>query len=378
MSVDGVMKLSPPYFKKGDGFLTIGCRYTLLEGSGDLWIKVDDSFEEYVDVESVDPFFLPALLIAMEKGVTLVVEGKLSDVLYYNGSLYLQELLVRQCESFNKISVVCNSLVSDAPYQASGVGAGFSCGIDSFASIYDHFYNQSIDTLKLTHLFQINHNQNHRETAWGSKLERYKEAADYLNLPLVLVATNFYSKLTVPYQAVYTILNCSSILLFRRLIRIYYYASSYEWNNVFIGKSKDVAFADPIVMPLISTSSTRFFSSGAELTRVEKTKNVMGLDVVKKYLEVCPKFPKGKINCSLCYKCERTMMALDAFGVLNEYYHIFNLARWKRRRPGYVNEVRQNVTNPFLLELKLLGENTGYFRRLDAAKKRREQGIISK
>lgn len=340
--------------------------YTVDGKSHTLWYQFDRLYEAYLNKSSSNAFFLPALILAMHRNYTLVVEGKVSSRMISSASKKLQTVFGIINPSFSTVDIIANRLYKYNDSVGRGAATGFSCGVDSISAVQENYFNQLDDSLKLTHLLQINHSQKSSggETVWSNKLNLYWRAAQSIGLPLVTIKTNLYARMPVKYQSVHTLLNCSAAMLFDGLYNTYFYASGYSYQDLGVRVSKDIAISDPIILPLISSETLTFTPEGSQFSRVEKTKKIMDLDLSINYLDVCTKSPKSRINCSLCYKCLRTMMTLDALGSLNKYKDIFDLARWKRKRSGYVDLVMKSTEGGIMGEIRNLGESTGYFKKI--------------
>ncbi|MET4692167.1 hypothetical protein [Endozoicomonas lisbonensis] len=363
-----------PYIKLYDDKTYIFCDYSLKGESKKLWMHVDSEYSSKVDFDSSDPFSLVFLIIAMKNGVDLHFEGVLTDTLYVNISKDIQSIYCIIEPSLAQIKVTSSNMQSAIEHKGIGVGTGFSCGIDSYASLVDNYYEMPVQSHKITHLFQINHNQKLGvyDTKWQRNMPRFLKGAEEVNLPLIQIGSNFYSHVSLPYSQIHPLLNCSVAMLLRNVVGIYYYASGYKFEDIAIRKSHSAAYSDSILLPLLSTRSLFFYSTGSDKSRVEKTISISQFGIGRDSLDVCAKSPNKSLNCSLCYKCKRTMMTLDMLGELNSYGSCFDLSKWKRHRSNYIQEVLENTTNKYMEEIKKLGEDTGYFKRVEAARRRRE------
>jgi len=75
----------------------------------------------------------------------------------------------------------------------------------------------------------------------------------------------------------------------------------------------------PLINPNYSSRDFRIRHEGITLSRFEKTKLVAEWDLALQHLRVCNKtelYQPGMFNCGKCEKCVRTMLALEASGVL--------------------------------------------------------------
>lgn len=119
------------------------------------------------------------------------------------------------------------------------------------------------------------------------------------------------------------------------------YSSAFGYPHAFIGPATDIAYTDPVTLPLLSTEGLDVFSVGSEYTRVEKTLRVAGLADASKILDVCvnDKNPSGYTNCSTCYKCLRTLATLDIAGRLSDFSDSFDFDVYRARRMLYLAEL---------------------------------------
>lgn len=77
----------------------------------------------------------------------------------------------------------------------------------------------------------------------------------------------------------------------------------------------------PLLNPYYSSSDLRIRHEGIHLSRLAKTELVAGWDLALQHLRVCNKsegYSSEMLNCGKCEKCVRTMLALQALGVLEK------------------------------------------------------------
>ena len=89
----------------------------------------------------------------------------------------------------------------------------------------------------------------------------------------------------------------------------YLYASSYSYDDVSVAATHEIPFADPIVLPLLSTESLDAMSVGSEYARIEKMLRVAEIPDSYTALDVCARWnnSSGYRNCGSCWKCLRTL-----------------------------------------------------------------------
>jgi hypothetical protein len=71
--------------------------------------------------------------------------------------------------------------------------------------------------------------------------------------------------------------------------------------------------------PMFSASRVAIEHVAPTVTRLEKIQSIAGEQIVQRHLRVCWKNVGSLLNCGQCEKCIRTMVMLDACGVLNRY-----------------------------------------------------------
>jgi hypothetical protein len=83
---------------------------------------------------------------------------------------------------------------------------------------------------------------------------------------------------------------------------------------------RDLRFwgSHPLTDPMLSSSQVRIVHDGAAFMRLEKTEYIAHHALVQQHLRVCYR-DSGGGNCGRCNNCYRTMLALEALGVLGEY-----------------------------------------------------------
>ena len=95
----------------------------------------------------------------------------------------------------------------------------------------------------------------------------------------------------------------------------------------------DIAFFDLLSVQCVSNENTTFYSTGSEVTRLEKTAYISDFAVTHKYLNVCW---YHLYNCNKCDKCRRTMLGLYALGKLDRYGEVFDVNYFYQNRDEYL------------------------------------------
>ena len=322
-----------------------------------LWYSLSEEYADLISERSDAP--LVALLIpAMALGEDIYIQGTISERLYYNLSQSYQRLSQIIIPSLHLIKIY-PSKVLQADTKGSGVATGFSAGIDSFTVLADHWYADVPKGFRLTHLL-FNNVGSHGHGDDGRSLfkERYariRPTAERIGLPFIAIDTNmddFYKRIN--FQQTHTSRNASIALLLQRGIGRYLYASTFKYTDAYIGPSYDSAYSDTITLPLLSTGAIDIFSTGSEYSRVEKTLRVANIEDSHLALDICVKGHKAG-NCSICWKCKRTLLTLEIAGLVDRYEKVFDLDAYRRVREFYIAEVLRS-SDPLLREIALFAK----------------------
>lgn len=312
-----------------------------------LWYSVDRDYKDMFSDRS-DAVLVALLIPAMEKGEDIYIEGQVSTNLYYSIMGPLQSVLCRMLPFLKHIHIHVNDLTDEVYANPRGVLTGFSGGVDSYCVLADHYFDTKVpDSYKITHLL-FNNVGSHGDADKGSELfnKRYNRLTSIssgFETPFVKVDSNvdsFYSHVTW-FQPTHSLRNTSVALLLQKGIGTYLYASAYSFSDVFIGPSEDIAYADVVILPMLSTRNLEVKSVGSEYTRAGKTIRVAAVPESYTSLDVCVNSDNqtGGINCSSCWKCLRTLATLEIAGKLQHYEGIFNLAIYKQHRSAYFTKV---------------------------------------
>lgn len=320
----------------------------------DLWYSVERPFAELLCGEAADPFVVGLLLPAMYSGEEVVVEGEMSEKLYCSLQRGFQAVVCTIMPSLRSVVIRPNT-IQPARGIGEGVATGFSGGVDSFCVLADYWYSPPCPAFRITHLLYHNvgsHGVRGREL-FTERFERLRPFAEELGLPFVAVDSNldeFYKVTRLSFQQTHTVRNVSAALALQGGIGKYLYASAFAYPLCFVGKTYDIAYADPILLPLLSTEVLEPISVGGEYSRVEKTLRVANIPDSYLWLDVCARGTNAG-NCSTCWKCLRTELTLEIAGKLDLYRRVFDLRGYQRRRAYYIGQVLSKH-DPLVLEIR--------------------------
>ena len=365
------IRIHPPVLeRRGDGFRA-QCR---VEGAHAdcIWFEVDRD-PGVVEVEQIaDAFVLPGVIGAMARGCDVHLGFPVSELLLMNLQTALLPLLLRlHPDLFPHATGVRAEGVTRLPSATSwGSATGLSCGLDSLATI------ASLLNLPVSHSMELaaaaffdtgNHDPLHTgngSSLFAARVAKARACAAEINRPLFVVRSNVDHWFPGVFARLHTFRNASAAFLLAPCVRNYVYANTVPvWATRF--SSAYCAYADPVLLPLLSTEALTFHSGTPALDSVGKTRLIAELPVARRHLNVC--LYEGH-NCSRCEKCLRRMLALDVVGALQEFDEVFDLEAFARARSWYVGNVLTYAPRKEpLRELAEAMRSTGYLRRRECA-----------
>jgi len=320
-------------------------------GNRNLWLGVPSRFGAMLS-DSCDAPLAALLMPAMAAGEDIRVAGAISEQLLYSFSGRYQTLLRQVMPALRPITIHAAHRISHQERDA-GVATGFSGGVDSFSALFDHWFRPVPRRFRLTHLLyhNVGSHSGGGEALFRERYARLAPTAARLGLPFISVNSNlgdFYPP-GLGFQQTHTPRNAAAALVLQRGLSRYYYASTYAYRDVFVGPSYDMAYSDPVAVPMLSTEAMQAVSVGGEHRRVEKILEVADIPESWNVLDVCV-WAREAGNCSRCWKCLRTLLTLEIGGVLDRYAGVFDLDQYRRVRPRYMGEVLRS-RNPLLREI---------------------------
>lgn len=360
------MIINPIEVSESDGTVKI---QSLIEYSGKkkyLWYSIPKKFSQYVTTEKLDGFLVGVLLLAMRLGENIDVKGAVSERLYFNLMNSYMSIIQLIMPALTKININPQYLDEGKTAKCEGaVVMGFSAGVDSFCTIYDHYLNAT-PSYKITH-FVFNNVGAHDE--WDSKRGREIFNARYdllkgypneLGIEFIKIDSNLSDILRWNFEQTHVPRNVSAILMLQKLFAKYYYSSSYQYKDCFIGPHYEIALTDPAAVHLLSTETLECISTGCQYSRVEKTRRMAKVPGANRWLNVCI-FPSsdGK-NCSICTKCCRTLLTLEMLGILEDFEQVFSLEKWKKVKNGYLIKALEDKNNLYIREIRDYANMSGY------------------
>ncbi|RIU94898.1 hypothetical protein [Oceanobacillus picturae] len=311
-----------------------------------LWFSVPLAYEQYLLQERADSFLVGLLPLAMERGEDICLKAPVSEKLYYTITTYLMGALCVALPHLNRISIRAETLMPNPVETANAVGTGFSGGVDSFHTIYEHLHRACPPSFRLTH-FTFHNVGSHGDFGgqeardlFQKRIQLIRPFAEEQHIDIIEIDSNLSEVLKMNYVQTHTLRNVAAVLTMQKLFRYYYYSSGRQFKD-FELKTKVAGSYDLLSLTMLSTESLSFFSSGANYSRVEKTRHITEYEPTHRYLNVCA--GGSSANCSRCEKCLRSMLTLEVQGKLDLYHHVFDLHVYRQEKTKYIAKVLADV-----------------------------------
>ncbi|MBR9887535.1 MAG: hypothetical protein GYB20_07550, partial [Oceanospirillales bacterium] len=317
-----MLVIGKPQINSVDGQSVYSVDVSWLDKTDSLWFSVDECYAELLCATCEAPL-IGLLIPAMKGGHDIKIEGKVSSSLVVRLNKTIQTLLIDLMPGLKKINISCDDEYSDGAHikeSYGGAAAGFSGGVDSYCLLSDFFIADKTSDNKIKYLLFNNvgsHGQSNVEL-FERRYQRLAPAVKKMGIPFVKVNSNlsfFYSK-GIGFQQTNTIRNAAVAFLMKNKIENFYYASSYMYSDLVVGRTGDMSRADPVFLSLLCSNDFRLSSEGSEYSRVEKVLKIASIDQTYDYLDVCIKArnTSGYTNCGRCWKCMRTLAILELSG----------------------------------------------------------------
>jgi len=330
------MVIATPYIEKREGAVRLCSKLSLPESELILFYEVDDDYGNYLCDDRCDAFLVVALEYAMFYNLDITCEAPVSSRLLYQLDTFYIPTVSKNVFYAHNIKIT--SKTTDVEIEnARGVGTGFSGGVDSFYSVLK--YLNTKDRYELTHLLIANvgalsfSDTELSKNIFEKYVEKYLNVIEDLALPLIKVHSNIQDlyrdcpRSNVKFAT--ALKTCSCVIALQKLFHIYYFASGVQFGDFFLDPTALGSY-DLLNLQCISLDKLTFYSSGAETTRIGKTKFIADNPIAQKNLSVCP--IDTEKNCGRCSKCLRTVIQLYLTSNLEKFETSFDIEDFKKHK----------------------------------------------
>ncbi len=302
-------------------------RVTALVDGQPLWFKFPADCAPLISGES-DPFVVAMLLLAMQKGETLHVEGTVSRKLHEGLVEYQRVIHSWYPERFQVIEVLPEGLREETRPDSFFEVVGHRREAVAFSGGVDSFYSYLALKPRLTHgLFMAGFDMPlNLVDSIGELTRSYTEMFEQAGKRLIVGSTNVRQFVNaVDWTNAHGTALAASALFFEGLWSRFFIPSSYT------GASYPKWGTHPELDPHLSTERLTFVHEGATLNRVGKLARIIQAPESYARLRVCWIQDIGLRNCGECEKCVRTQIALELLGA-RSCYATFDAAKFTRAR----------------------------------------------
>ena len=307
----------------------------------DMYFEVEKEYAKYLCDETLDAFLVSLIPFIVKHNYDVKINGKISSKLYYQLTNYLLPLL---CSEFKKERINIDCEITNVSFDAKGVGASISCGVDSFYTLLKH-QNQKDENYNITHLTFFNAGSN-GEYGGESGRKLFKERLKFIkkfcnqnNYKLVTIDTNMNELIMMNHKKTHSFRTLGCVLALQKLFGKYYFASGYHYNDMKLDEDS-CGHYDTLNVQCLSNETLTIYSSGLEVSRLDKVKYISEHEITYNWLNVC--VVTGD-NCGECIKCSRTIAELESIGKIDKYKSVFDLSKYyKNRNKIFVNILKES------------------------------------
>lgn len=280
------------------------------------YLDYPDSVKEFL-VDSGDPWLVLFLPICAVLGEDLVIDNPIDPVLL-EGCLEVLEIWQAWMPHLNIVTIKASN-ISKAISGERKTASFFSGGVDSMHTLLRHEDSPLSqraeyvdDLISINGIFTPKKPLTEKDESWSMKC-RIDAFADRLDKKAIHVHTNVWEthfRYTNSLNHSHVCLLAASALgIGKRYSRVLV-PSSLTYDKMVPESS------NPLTDRLWSTDKTKFIPDGSSFNRFQKISYLVNQNHDLSFLQVCSRDEALK-NCSVCFKCVKTMLILEVLGCLD-------------------------------------------------------------
>ena len=299
--------------------------------------------------QRVDGVVVTFLLYALRHDMDIVSVHPISEQLYFNITKNIIPQIVCCDKNAHDIKLIMPT-TSEKLESSNRRGTGLSLGIDSFTTLHEYGEDALSDNYRLTDLVHLKTGAHHgmigrfdkevEDRLFHKENEKVRAYCKKYGHNLITIETNLFEitckEFGWNFDTTHIVRNLGTIMVLQNYFDKYYYASAMNLDQFSINLSQANAHMEKWLIPLLSTENVTFYSANSAMNRVEKTEYISKFEDTYDHLHVCWHEEK---NCGECAKCIRTLVALDAMGVLDKYAKSFDLEQYYKNRWKLIKRV---------------------------------------
>ena len=261
-----------------------------------------------------DPFVIATAVHAVQRYRSIHIRGTVSEGLLANLADFQSAFAT--FHSLPRVEPVDYTATDTAA--AAGIArrpmgiSAFSGGVDSCFSIFQHTGLSSFTPKRplgaalMMHGFDIPLAQ---ADTFARSAARSKQMTDNAGLRFFTGATNVRT-LPVAWEDTFGAVVAGSLSFFQPAYTFGLIPSCQDWTKMRLKTG-----SNPLMDPLLSSSSFQLIHDGTSFGRIEKLRRLASWPGALRHLRVCWQGAQLDRNCGQCEKCLRTMMMLEVCGV---------------------------------------------------------------
>lgn len=305
-----------------------------------LYFETQPEYGGQLVSEIADAYVIILLAQAMIRGEDIESEAPVSRELLYKLNDFFIPTMGRSTKRYHTMRVRAPLYEGGSFTKGSGVGTGFSGGVDSMYTF--SAYKDRSDCFRLTHLAVFNAGVYETDSLamYAQALQATKKFAQQQGLACIGVSCNITELVQEHYLSVssYRLAACAAAV--GKLWGTFLLSPAYEFTSFSLDEA-NCSYYDLFLINSLSVPYLKFFSAGGAQSRLDKIKQLAELpESVREKLHVCVhKALFGEPNCGLCPKCIRTEAAMEGLGVLERFDKAFPLKKYWEKHDEIMAQV---------------------------------------
>lgn len=315
-------------------------------GKDEIWFSIDNTYNNAFLPDNYNCFLVALIFPAMLLQEDIYVDGCVSKKLLFNLNNYIRGFIKIHSPDTKMIKIQAKETTDQVYPTPNHTGTGFSGGIDSLCTIYEHYEKEEFPDYKIDTLLFLNTGSHGLFSNPSTEIKfhsRYEYLSKFSPLPFIALDSNihkFHEFIPHSHEKTVTFTNAAGILSLEHFFSKYYIASSLSYGEAIkFGQkrlNKCTEGFDSTLLPLLSTETLTFIPDGEQHTRSEKTEVISSYELTKRSLNVCVNHKiEDEKNCSYCSKCLRTLFTLDSMDKLEEYSSLFDIKVYNKHKLKY-------------------------------------------
>ncbi len=277
-----------------------------------LWFAMPERFTALCSAE-FEPFVVALSSLASSLDEEITFEGNFCERLAIGLDEYWTIISGWEPSQFRPLKLRPKRLVTTEPNRGVA-GAAFSGGVDSFFTQFLGLQRSSgFKPAAAVFIHGLDIPLADRQI-YERAADAYETCLSEIGVDLIRVESNV--RAFVPsrnWGMGHGSALCGTALVFSGGINRFFVPSSKSYTTL------EPWGSDPLIDGLLSSDRMQIIHDGARYTRFDKLQVMKDWQPLRALLRTCYEKPDAFHNCGECQNCRRTMMILDALGVLEDF-----------------------------------------------------------